>query len=211
MINKRFRQMSCFILIILVAACSSGELTERTAVEQIKREANAITKEIALGDKDGISTLDWPDYMYDIFHTEGELSVIKGPPTYRFDLSEKGLISYKARLKEAFINEEGTRSYRDTFLLELTPEGKKYAIRQRVNNLESGDTLKIVTVKLAELSEFEITGITAPVASEGKKICSVEYNAKFKLTPFGEVYREDVNENPRTARFELYSDGWRIK
>lgn len=91
------------------------------------------------------------------------------------------------------------------FKAELTSEGKKYYI-----DSDSGDGVtQYVNIKLADLEFVEITGIQSK--PEGNH-AFVEYTIKrTNITPFGQL--EDLKEETikKSANFEKFDDGWRLR
>ncbi len=91
------------------------------------------------------------------------------------------------------------------FIAELTTEGKKYYLG---NEYRSGPT-DYIDVKLANLEFVEITGIKSYPENNS---AFVKYTIKrTNITPFGEL--QDLKEETiqKTANFEKYDDGWRLR
>lgn len=90
--------------------------------------------------------------------------------------------------------------------ISLTDKGKKYLIKTTKGS--EGRNLKIL---IGERKFHKITGITEPSDAMGMKMCQVNFQTKWDLTPFGEVFsasKENIENH--SVPFVLYSDGWRL-
>lgn len=81
------------------------------------------------------------------------------------------------------------------------------------NYFASADTCTCRAVaRLGEIDTLEITGVTKPADMLGRIVCHVDFIARFKSTPFGEVYFGPAGLATRgSAAFTLYDDGWRLE
>lgn len=217
--NLRLMQTLCALLSISLFACSGGDLSRSKATEQIKTklEKQPITHSISLGDENGkiIYTYSHITY-YNTDHKNYEYGkkFVEDYNKY-IALSEKGLINYKVlKLKQddGYKRSKGdpSRFYEDWFELNLTQKAKEYVLNEKVES-GWGNKQKIAIVKLANLDEVEVTGLTAPSDAFGQKMCQANFTATYKLTPFGEVFKDNVKTVQQgSATFILYDDGWRL-
>lgn len=208
------------IIFLPLMACSNGNnLSRSEAAKQIKEALgkNKITHTITLGNADGKKMYSYSHInYYNEAHKKHKLGkkFVEDPNRF-IQLSEKGLVNYKVlKLKrdDGYKRSKGDRSrfYEDWFEISLTAKGKKYATEKMEKSVWGNKVSKMAVVRLAELDSVEITGLTEPSDAGGTIVTKVEYVSKYKLTPFGEVFKGKVKLTRKGyVYFQLYDDGWR--
>jgi hypothetical protein len=126
-------------------------------------------------------------------------------PKY-LELENKGL------LKLGYVPCEYRGYHRLYRSIELTNKGKEYLIKWDTDRYLAGFPQEQVFTVLLGVKKFDkITGITAPADAMGQKMCEVNFETKWELTPFGSLLSDpNSNTQKETLSFVLYNDGWRI-
>lgn len=90
----------------------------------------------------------------------------------------------------------------------LTDMGRKYFLSMDTSNPYWPQTKVLLGVKKFN----KIRGITEPSDGMGQKMCTVEYETRWELTPFGEILLGQNGAPPQvdSVQFVLYNDGWRL-
>ncbi len=194
-------------------SCSNAGLPQDQALTMITEylEQKPATHKLYLGDDDGNLVYYYPAHYYDINHNYSKLGdKFESDPFRYVALSQKGIITYRVLKLNHYTKEDRSHSS-DWFEIHLTPMAMEHVINVE-SHRERGKVIRSATVSLAELDRVEITGITEPYDLLGHKMADVTYRAIYRLTPFGEVFRDlvaDVVEETKT--FVMYSDGWRLE
>lgn len=218
-LRRGFIILFAFTMLFLITGCSGnkGELSRSKAAKMIKEvlQKDTKTEEIAMGNENGIMRFSYPNrFYYEQGHQKNNLGD-------KFDqkfiaLSEKGLITYKT--VTTFHDDaaerhpqDSNRFYYDEYSFDITSKANPYIVKEEKRQ-NWNKYSKVITVLLAELDDVEVTGLTQPAEAFGQKMIEAEYTAKYKQTPFGEVFITDRGKLIKKGRagFVLYDDGWRL-
>jgi len=174
-------------------------------------EKKPITHKLFLGDDDGKLIYYYSTYYYDLYHKDNQMGEEFVTDPFRYvALSLQGMIQYRI-LKLNHYRKKGSSHSSDWFELNLTPKAMEHVITVETYR-EKGKEIRSATVSLAELDNVEITGLTKPYDFLGQKLADVMYRATYRLTPFGEVFWDQVKEEVEETRtFVLLTDGWRLE
>jgi hypothetical protein len=186
----------CSIL-VLATGCNNKKLSEGKAETAIK---NLLQKE---PDR---RTMTIPEVWFHAFF--GDIVATpehdKDRPKY-LELEKRGLL--KVTYEQVYETPAHPGWHNGVYRrISLTDKSKKYLIK--ATPASEGQDFEIL---LGERIFLKITGITEPSDSMGMKMCQVNFETKWDLTPFGEVFADSKNNiEEHSVPFVLYSDGWRL-